>query len=289
MSDRRAGLRDWPHRESSRFVRAGGFWWHVQVMGSGPVLLLLHGTGAATHSWRGLAPLLAERFTVVAMDLPGHGLTESPASARMSLPGMAGAVRSLVQVLDVRPVLVAGHSAGAAVALRMVLDGAIAPRGVVALNGALRPFGGAAGQIFSPLAKLLTGLPVLPGLFSWRARQADVVEKLLAGTGSSIDAAGVALYARVMQDKRHTGAALAMMARWDLRPLVADLPRLAVPLLLVVGENDRAIAPDVSEEVARIVPDGRVHRMPGLGHLSHEEDPAGTAALIDAFATTIGV
>ncbi len=287
MSDRRAALRDWPNRESSRFVRAGGFSWHVQEMGEGPVLVLLHGTGASTHSWRALAPLLAGRFRVVAMDLPGHGLTEAPASQRMSLPGMAAAVRSLLQVLDVRPALVAGHSAGAAVALRMVLDGAISPRGVVALNGALKPFGGTAGQIFSPLAKLLTGLPLLPGLFSWRARQEAVVEKLLAGTGSRIDAEGVRLYARLMQDPRHTGAALAMMARWDLRPLVADMPRLAVPLLLVVGENDRAIAPSVSEEAARLVPQGRVERMPGLGHLSHEEDPSGTVAVIESFSSQL--
>jgi magnesium chelatase accessory protein len=258
-------------------------------MGDGPVLLMLHGTGASTHSWRGLAPLLARRFRVVTMDLPGHGLTEAPASQRMSLPGMAGAVRSLVQVLDVRPALVAGHSAGAAVALRMVLDGAISPLGVVALNGALKPFGGTAGQLFSPLAKLLTGLPLLPGLFSWRARQEAVVEKLLAGTGSRIDAEGVRLYARLMQDPRHTGAALAMMARWDLRPLVADMKRLGVPLLLVVGENDRAIAPAVSDEAARLVPDGRVARMPGLGHLSHEEDPVGTVKLIDEFATMLGL
>ena len=232
-------------------------------------------------------PLLAGRFTVVAPDLPGHGLTESPASHRMSLPGMAAALRSLMQTLDVRPALVAGHSAGAAVALRMVLDGAIAPAGVVGLNGALKPFDGVAGQIFSPLAKLLTGLPLLPGLFAWRARNQATVEKLLAGTGSSIDAQGVALYARVIQDPRHTAAALAMMARWDLRPLVADLPRLAVPLLLIAAENDRAIPAAVSEEAARLVPGARVALVPGLGHLSHEEDPAGTAALIEAFAAPL--
>ena len=69
--------RDWPNRAASRTVRAAGLNWHVQVMGSGPVLLLAHGTGAATHSWRGLAPLLAQHFTVVAPDLPGHGYTEA--------------------------------------------------------------------------------------------------------------------------------------------------------------------------------------------------------------------
>ncbi|NBQ74895.1 MAG: alpha/beta hydrolase, partial [Acetobacteraceae bacterium] len=51
--------RDWPNRTASRFVEAGGLNWHVQLMGQGPCLLLLHGTAAATHSWRDLAPLLA--------------------------------------------------------------------------------------------------------------------------------------------------------------------------------------------------------------------------------------
>ena len=288
MTDRRANLRDWPNREHSRFVRASGFGWHVQVMGQGPALLLLHGTGAASHSWRDLAPALAARFTVVAPDLPGHGLTETPANSRMSLPGMAGAVRSLLQVLAVRPVLVAGHSAGAAVGLRMTLDGAIAPSGVVGLNAALRPFSGAAGKVFSPLARVLVGLPVLPNLFAWRARDEAVVAKLLADTGSALDAAGVAAYARVVRDPRHAAAALAMMARWDLQPLVDDLPRLRVPLLLLAAEGDRTIPPDVSDGIARIVPGARVERVAG-GHLSHEEHPAATAAAIEAFAASLGV
>lgn len=287
MSDRRALLRDWPNRDSSRFVRACGFSWHVQTMGTGPVLLLLHGTAASTHSFRDLAPLLARRFTVLAPDLPGHGMTETPAAARLSLPGMAGAVRSLLQVLGQTPALVAGHSAGGAVALRMALDGAYAPRGIVGLNPALLPLSGVAGQLFSPLAKLLVGLPLLPGLFAWRARGAGVVEKLLADTGSRIDARGVELYARLIADRRHTGAALSMMAQWDLQPLMADLPRLAVPLLLLVGDGDRAVSPTQARAVARLVPGARVEAMPGLGHLAHEEAPAATAAAIEAFAEEV--
>ena len=49
----------WPNRSSSRFVVSGAMRWHVQIMGQGPVMLLIHGTGASTHSWRRLAPLLA--------------------------------------------------------------------------------------------------------------------------------------------------------------------------------------------------------------------------------------
>ena len=288
MTDRRAGLRDWPNRDSSRTLRAGGFGWHVQTMGQGPTLLLLHGTGAATHSWRGLAPILARRFTVVAPDLPGHGLTETPASSRMSLPGMAGAVRSLLQILAVKPDLVAGHSAGAAIALRMTLDGAIQPVGVIGLNAALRPFGGAAGKIFSPLARILVGLPVLPNLFAWRASSNGVVAKLLADTGSKLGPEAVAAYARVVRDPRHNAAALTMMASWDLQPLVDDLPRLKTPLLLLAANADRTIPPSVSEEIVRIVPGAQLKRVRG-GHLAHEEFPAETAADIEAFATTLGV
>ena len=108
--------RDWPNRNASRFVLAGGLRWHVQIMGSGPTVLLLHGAGAATHSWRDVAPILASNFTVVAPDLPGHGFTDTPASRGLSLDGMASGVSRLMDVLDARPVMAVGHSAGAAIA-----------------------------------------------------------------------------------------------------------------------------------------------------------------------------
>ena len=287
MNDGR--LNGWPNREASRFVRAGGLQWHVQVAGSGPVLLMLHGTGAATHSWRGLLPLLARAFTVIAPDLPGHGFTEAPALARLSLPGMARAVQTLLWALEAEPVMAAGHSAGAAIAIRMALDGQIKPRALVGLNGALLPLGGMAGQMFSPLAKLLAGLPGLPDLFAWRARDPKVVRQLLEGTGSTIDAEGVALYGRVVRERGHAAAALGMMAQWDLAPLRDAFARLEVPLLLIAGSGDKTIPPSQSEEVAQLAPLGRFVRMPRLGHLAHEEDPAGTATSMTAFARECGV
>lgn len=279
--------RDWPNREASRFVRAAGLMWHVQVMGSGPVLLLAHGTGAATHSWRALMPLLARHFTVIAPDLPGHGFTESPATARLSLPGMAKSLGGLLQTLNMRPALAMGHSAGAAVLVRMTLDGQIAPRGLVSLNGAFVPLEGVPGQIFSPLARLLVGLPLLPQLFAWRAKSDGAVQQILEGTGSRIDAQGVALYGRVIRNPAHAAAALGMMARWDLAPLLRDMPRLQVPMLLIVGANDRAVPPAQAERVRGAVPGASVVAMPGLGHLAHEERPEDTAALILEFAQRV--
>ncbi len=283
MSDRLDWDRDggdWPNRESSTFVAAGGLRWHVQRMGQGPCLLLLHGTGASTHSWRDLAPLLAQHFTVVAPDLPGHGFTELPAFRHMSLPGMAAMLQALLAELGERPEIAAGHSAGAAILARMCLDGGLAPRRLISLNGALLPMGGVAGRVFSPLAKVLASSSLPAQLFAWRAGDRSVVQRLLRDTGSKIDATGADLYARLAANPGHVGAALAMMANWDLGALSRALPKLKTPLLLVAGSNDRTIPSADAYRVHGMLPSARVVRLIGLGHLAHEEQPDRLADLI---------
>ncbi len=277
--------RDWPNREASRFVEAGGLLWHVQVAGSGPALLLLHGTGASTHSFRDLLPLLAQRFTVVAPDLPGHGFTTRPADpAGLSLPGMAAGVAALLRVLDVAPAVAVGHSAGAAILCRMCVDGALAPQAVVSLNGALLPLPGLRHPAFTPVVRPLVSGDWLPRLFARRMESPSEVERLLARTGSTIDARGRELYARLSRNPSHTGAALAMMGHWDTRPLEADLPKLAVPLLLLVGARDGMIVPGVALRVRSLAPRAELLQISGLGHLAHEESPQLIADEIVAFA-----
>jgi magnesium chelatase accessory protein len=264
---------DWPNRTASRFCTAGGIRWHVQIAGQGPVLLLIHGTGAATHSWRDFLLPLAQRYTVVAPDLPGHGFTQLPGREGMSLPGMARGIGALLDKLGLQPAFAAGHSAGAAILIQMCLENLIAPRILVSLNGALLPYGGHGAPFLAPLARLIARNPVLPVLFSWHAADHNVIEKLLAGTGSKLDAAGTRYYARLARRSGHTGAALKMMGNWDLAGFSARLSGFAVPLVLVVGENDRSIPPAEAERIKAIIPGARIIRLPGLGHLAHEEDP----------------
>ncbi len=279
--------RGWPNAAASRFVRAAGFDWHVQRMGAGPSVLLLHGTGAATHSWRDALPLLAARADVLAVDLPGHGFSALPRSGRagppgshMGLPGMAADLAALLAVEDMRPDIIIGHSAGAAIAIRMALDGTVSPRRIVSLNGALLPLGGMAGQIFSPMARMLVGLPFVPALVAWRAADRAVVQKLLADTGSTLDLQGLELYARLFRRPGHVAGTLAMMAAWDLPAFARDLPRLAAPLTLVSGLGDRTISPDTARRVRAMLPASHLVVWPGLGHLAHEENPQLLAKLI---------
>jgi magnesium chelatase accessory protein len=272
--------RDWPNRGASRFVRAGALRWHVQVMGQGPTVLLLHGAGAATHSWRDLAPLLAQHFTVVAPDLPGHGFTQTPQPEGLSLNGMAGAILALLEVLGLRPVLAVGHSAGAAIAIRLRLDGQVGEGGVVSINGALKPFPGAAGHVFPAMAKLLFVNPLAIEMFAWRARRPGAVARLLDGVGSRIDATGLDAYQHLLGATGHVAGALGMMAHWDLNPLVAALPALTGPLTLVAADKDRAAPPDIARAVHRMVPQSRLTLLHGLGHLAHEEDPVRVADIV---------
>ncbi len=272
--------RNWPHREASRFVEAGGMDWHVQEKGQGPTILLLHGAGAATHSWRDLMPILAERAHVVAIDLPGHGFSGDPGSGGLTLPGMSRRVGGLVEAMGWRPALVVGHSAGAAVALRLALDGRIGDAGIVAINGALAPFAGAVAPLFQGLAMGLFLNPFAIRVFAHAARSTARVERMIAGTGSRIDARGLDLYGALFRKPGHVGGTLGMMANWDLMPLRRDLGRLAVPLTLIVGETDRAVPPSVSEAVGGEVAGARIVRMPGLGHLAHEEDAARVGAAV---------
>jgi magnesium chelatase accessory protein len=84
-----------------------------------------------------------------------------------------------------------------------------------------------------------------------------------------------------MRDQGHVGNVLAMMANWDLEALARDLPRLGDRLVLIAADGDRAVPMKVARKIAALVPGARLIVQPGLGHLSHEEAPEATAALIE--------
>ena len=263
---------DWPLRERSRFVNAGGYRWHVQELGDGPLLLLVHGTGAATHSWRDLAPSLAKSFRVLALDLPGHAFTRPLGRLDSSLAGMAGAVAKLLDALSAEPAIVVGHSAGAAILARMILDKSLTPNLFVSLNGAFWPFDGFAAPLFSAVAKLLFLNPLAPRLFAWRADR-KAIEKLMRGTGSVIDARGLDLYTKLFANPVHVAGTLAMMANWRLDGLERKLARLGRASLFLVGAGDLAVPPGPERRLAAGVPGAEFASVQGAGHLAHEEKP----------------
>lgn len=280
--------RDWPNRGWSRFVTAGRLPWHVQVSpGPGETVLLVHGTGASTHSWHVLAQTLAAHYRVVAMDLPGHGFTAALPVGSASLPAIALELRALLDQLSLEPQLAIGHSAGAAILARMVLDAAIEPRAIVSLNGALLPLPGLSGAVFPPVAKLLATSTLAARVFAWRAADPAAVRRLVASTGSTLDQDGLRFYGRLIRSPAHVAGTLQMMACWDLGALQRDLARLPVPLLMIVGMQDGTVSPAEAKRVLRVLPQAKVMRLAGLGHLAHEEQPATVARAIAEFVAAL--
>ncbi len=208
----------------------------------------------------------------------------------MTLPGMAGLVGALLGALDVQPDLILGHSAGAAIAIQCRLDGHCAPRGIISLNGALLPWRGLPGHAFAPAAKLFAANAWVARLFAWRARDRRVIERLIASTGSTLDAQGVELYQRLIRHPSHVWAALAMMANWDLGLIERGLARLDIPLFLVVALNDTTVSPREARRVrACCRPDAELFELPGLGHLAHEEHPEAVLELVEHIAAQLGL
>lgn len=277
---------DWPHHRASRFVHAGHLTFHIQTFGDSglPAVVLLHGTGASTHSWRDFAPLLATSHHVVTMDLPGHGFTHGHRARDLTLPGMADALAGLMNRLSIRPTALIGHSAGCAVALRLHIDHRLAVQQIIGLNAALLPFPGAAGRIFPSMARALFLNPLAPVVFASQANGRSVA-RLIAGTGSHLDSRGLDLYARLFETSAHVSGAIGMMAQWDLNALNADFANVTAPVTLIVGDNDKAVAPEQAETVKQRLPQVRVIKLAGLGHLAHEEAPQLVASAVTRMLT----
>lgn len=266
-------LTAWPHAEHSRFVDVRPHRWHIQEMGQGKTLLLLHGASGSTHSWRDVMTDLAKDHHVVAIDLPGHGQTKLGSRQRSSLPLMAQDVQALIDHEGWTVTAIIAHSAGAALGLRLLqASGIKAP--LVAVNPALTPFKGMAGLLFPIAARVVALSPIMAKMLKRRMSGPGQVVSLLETTGSKISPEGLNLYAKLFRSDAHLDGTLLMMAQWKLDGLVADLPKITAPCTFLVGENDKAVPPSSVKESAKRMPDATVLTYPGYGHLLHEEAPS---------------
>lgn len=101
-----------------RFCTIHGYRRAYRIAGSGPVVLLIHGIGDNSTTWAAIQTRLAERFTVIAPDLLGHGQSEKPHGGDYSVAAYANRMRDLLHVLDIERVTVIGHSLGGGVAMQ---------------------------------------------------------------------------------------------------------------------------------------------------------------------------
>jgi magnesium chelatase accessory protein len=267
---------DWPHAALSRRIACRPYQWHVQEAGEGPTLILVHGAGGSVHGWAGMLPILARTHRVIALDLPGHGWTQPRVSGRSGLDAMAADLARLIDQQGWEPAALIGHSAGAAIALRLALD---RPLPVIGINAALGEFEGLAGWLFPLVARALALTPLAARGFAATASRARIA-RLAAGTGSTIPPQALDCYLALARDPGHVDGTLAMMADWRLQTLQDRLPSLSAGVTLIAAEGDLAVPPQISRQASRRIPVARYVGLPGLGHLAPEEAPEDLARQI---------
>ncbi|QJR35595.1 alpha/beta fold hydrolase BchO [Gemmatimonas groenlandica] len=266
---------DWPGREHSRFLELDGIRWHFQQQGSGPAVLLVHGTGGSTHSWAGCASALARSFTVISTDLPGHGFTVVPPAVERArdvytIDGMARALQQLLDALRLHPQVAAGHSAGVPVLLRMALQRGIAPARIVGLCAALVAPPAWYVSLIAPIIGTVVESATVAHSAAKLAAGTRIIRAMLASTGSTLTPAQLSRYEMLCGMPTHVHAALAMMARWDLPTLMRDLATLDTPLDIIAGRRDRWVPePALRRAVASVR--GATYRVEEGGHLLMEE------------------
>jgi pimeloyl-ACP methyl ester carboxylesterase len=263
-----------------------------RTAGHGPVVLLIHGITGTSAQWGAIMPRLAERFTVVAPDLLGHGRSAKP-RGDYSLGAYAVSVRDLLIALGHHRVTVVGHSLGGGIAMQFAYEYPVfSERLVVVSSGGL-------GREVHPLLRAAT-LPgselVLPLITHDRVRAAGIaVGQILERFGLRA-APDLAEMARGYATLGDAGARQAFLhtLRAVLDPVgqrVSAVDRLylagMVPTLIIWGRRDPLIPVRHAEFAHRAMPGSRIHVFDRAGHFPHLDEPERFArALIEFIDST---
>src|SRR5271170_6289017 len=291
MTQRKPNLR--PVREvtpSLQFRTIHGYRRAFRIAGSGPVILLIHGIGDNSTTWTTVQSKLAQRFTVIAVDLLGHGQSDKP-RADYSIAAYANGMRDLLSILDIERATVVGHSLGGGVAMqfayqfpqlveRLVLVGAggVTKDVNIVLRLASLPMGSEA------LALLRLPL-VLPAL-QFFGRAAGMV---LGSTGVGHDLPDVLrVLAELPEPTASAAFSRTLRAVVDWRgQVVTMLDRCyltqSVPVQLIWGEDDSVIPVSHARLAHSAMPGSRLEIFPKSGHFPFHDDPDRFVEVLERF------
>ena len=254
--------------------------------GQGAPLVMLHTVRTQAEHFRHVIPLVQQRYTVYALDLPGMGYSEIVPGASYEEPAMRAAVRRLVTQLDLRDVTLLGESMGAVLALTTAGDLPDRVNRVVAVN----PYDYAGGITRSSLlARLIVSGVVAPGIGPVLARQEPkpVMRAILAGGLHDPTALREDYLDELLRVGRRPGYPTVARAVYRSLPgLVAArarYPEVAAPVHLVYGARDWSRASD-RQANRRQLPDAEYTELPDVGHFVALERPDVPADLLNAVA-----
>ena len=258
---------------------------HVEEYGDGPrQIMLLHGFGANSYTWRGWIGALAKEHGVWSVELKGHGSAPAPPDDLYSLHDHADLVHRLILQKDLRELTLVGHSMGGGiallVALRLLDEGRL--ERLVLVSSAAHP------QRLPPFIALAAqgrlsewGLRFFPKRLLIRRVLRSIVFDRQGVTDAQIGA-----YAEPLYSPAHRTALIKTAVRIippDLAELSTRIPEIDLPTLLLWGRHDWVVPLEVAERLLTALPRARLEVIEDCGHIPSEELPKESLEIVLGF------
>jgi pimeloyl-ACP methyl ester carboxylesterase len=254
--------------------RSGGLAFHRR--GDGPPVVLVHGVGLRLESWLGQIDELAQRASVVAVDLPGHGESERLDEPVPELSDLSDAIVNLIKAEIGEPCVVMGHSLGALVAMDIATRSPTLVRGLVALTpifqrseSALNVVGERVEWLASATDAEVAEMP-MP---RWFGESPDDRLRVLADVCRGWLREG---------DREGYRAAYRVFAS-EAGPLESAIGVIACPALFFTAEFDPNSTPAMSEALAAIAPKGRAYVLQRARHMMQMTHIEAVNSVLDGF------
>jgi pimeloyl-ACP methyl ester carboxylesterase len=273
---------------------SGGVRVHYRDQGNpqGPVIVLVHGFSASLHTWEPWVQRLGDRYRIITLDLPGHGLTRAPADYRSSTEAQAAVVAQTTKALGVKNFILGGNSMGGGVAWTFAALHPEQIKGLVLVNSVGLPQEGANAK--SPLAFKLLRYP----LFRALGQTLDTSSLVAAGLRGAfydkamVDQAMIDRYVALGRAEGHRAIILNAQANRKVRSegeVRALLGALKMPVLVMHGQEDEIIAVAQGQALAAAIPGSTIILYPKVGHIPMEEVADRSALDLDAWLKDKGI
>ena len=246
---------------------------YVEQAGRGEPVILIHGFGSSTYSWRMVLPELAKDYRVIALDLYGFGWTERPEDwKRYTRDGQVELILDVMDALGVDSAHIVGHSYGGSITMALAADHPDRVRSMVLVNSAAVDYPMKRRKWFSKVG--LFNFAYVRGL----ALRTGFVERVMGKAYYNDSLVTDELIDAYLDRLRVEGAAqgfrgLSKPLPASQRPRDIRYEELDVPALLLWGAQDELITIEVGRYHAALFPDMRFVAIEGAGHAPMEEKP----------------
>lgn len=253
---------------------------------NGRTLILVHGFSASVHAWRPWIDRLRTDYRLVALDLPGHGLTQTPENYRATLAGNAALIDALAAKIGAETFVLAGHSMGGAVSMAYAKSHPDKLDGLVLIDAAGWPGDssgppGLASLFNNPVGRWFIKL-FDPRLFATGGLKSAYHDEVLV-TNALVDR-----YVDLAMAEGHRDVLLTQQMQPDPPWTPVDFHTIRVPTLVMTGEDDDIIPAKNARAIAAAIPGAKLVLYPDTGHVPMEQLPDDTTRDLRAFLDTLG-